>query len=187
MKISNESNINKQKDDFSRNNNIKDEFKSFSQEVIDEINYAREKPEEYLLKLEDIKNSLSSKNEKFLYIDDIPYVYKNLFSSLENAISFLKSQKKLLKLTNIPQLSTACGELKKELVTDKNSNLNKNLNIKFKERINKLGNAYGENFEIIGFNLLDPEFIVLNLILSDGDPTFSEGKLYLTRILNTWE
>ena len=46
---------------------------------------------------------------------------------------------------------------------------NRNDNIKFKERINKYGNTFGENYEIIGYNLLDPEFIVLNLILGDGD------------------
>lgn len=171
MKVSNESNINKPKNNFSQINNNKDDFKSFNQEVLNEINYAREKPEEYLLKLEDIKNSLSSKNEKFLYIDNIPYIYQNLFSSLENSISFLKTQKKLSKLTNLQPLSNACQEMKKEIITAKGKKDNRNENIKFKELLNKYGNSYGDNYEIIGFNLLDPEFIVLNLILSDGDST----------------
>ena len=172
MKISNESQINKTQNNFSRINNAKDDFKSFNQEVLNEINYAREKPEEYILKLEDIKNSLPSKNEKFLYIDDIPYIYQNLYSSLENAISFLKTQKKLQKLIYLPKISSACEQLKKEIISNgknKDNNINTNENIKFKERIDKFGKTFGENYEIIAYNLLDPEFIILNLILSDDD------------------
>ena len=171
MKISNEQNINKEKNDKTEINKIKDDYKSFNEEVLNEINYAREKPEEYILKLEDIKNNLSSKNEKYLYIDNIPYIFQNLFSSLENSISFLKSQKKLPKIVLLPKITLSCEELKKELITNNNRKENKNENIKFKERINKYGNTYGENYEIIGYNLLDPEFIVLNLILSDNDYT----------------
>ncbi len=167
MKISNEQNINNAKNNNLEININKEEFKSFNEEVINEINYAREKPEEYILKLQDIKDNLSSKNEKFLYIDNIPYIYQNLFSSLENAITFLKSQKKLQKLICLPQITSACEELKNEIISKKKEN--KSDNIKFKERINKFGNTFGENYEIIGYNLLDPEFIVLNLILGDGD------------------
>ena len=172
MKVYNESQINKSKNNFSCINNAEENFKSFNQEILNEINYAREKPEEYIIKLEDIKNSLPTKNEKFLYIDDIPYIYQNLYSSLENAISFLKTQKKLQKLVYLPQISNACEELKKELISNGKSKDNKNNaneNIKFKERINKYVKTFGENYEIIGYNLLDPEFIILNLILSDDD------------------
>ena len=167
MKINNEQNINKIKNENLEIKNNKEEFNSFKTEVLNEINYAREKPEEYILKLQDIKDNLSSKNEKFLYIDNIPYIYQNLFSSLENSIAFLKTQKKLPKLICLPQITSACEELKKEIISKKKDN--KNDNIKFKERINKYGNTFGENYEIIGYNLLDPEFILLNLILSDGD------------------
>ena len=167
MKINNEQNINKIKNENLEIKNNKEEFNSFNTEVLNEINYAREKPEEYILKLQDIKDNLSSKNEKFLYIDNIPYIYQNLFLSLENSIAFLKTQKKLPKLICLPQITSACEELKKEIISKKKDN--KNDNIKFKERINKYGNTFGENYEIIGYNLLDPEFILLNLILSDGD------------------
>ena len=167
MKISNEQIINNAKNNILEIKYNKEEFKSFNEEVLNEINYAREKPEEYILKLQDIKDNLSSKNEKFLYIDNIPYIYQNLFSSLENAITFLKSQKKLQKLICLPQITSACEELKNEIISKKKEN--KSDNIKFKERINKFGNTFGENYEIIGYNLLDPEFIVLNLILGDGD------------------
>ena len=170
MKVSNESNINKSKSNYSQINKTKEDFISFNNEVLNEINYAREKPEEYLLKLEDIKNSLTTKNEKYLYIDDIPYIFQNLFSSLENAISFLKSQKKLDKLISIPKISESCEELKKDLIANVNKkNENKDDNKKFKERIDKYGKTFGENYEIIGYNLLDPEFIVMNLILGDDD------------------
>ena len=52
---------------------------------------------------------------------------------------------------------------------DKKVNISKNESDKFKERINKYGKTFGENYEIIGYNLLDPEFIILNLILGDDD------------------
>ena len=167
MKISNEQIINNAKNNILEIKYNKEEFKSFNEEVLNEINYAREKPEEYILKLQDIKDNLSSKSEKYLYIDNIPYIYQNLFSSLENAITFLKTQKKLSKLICLPQITSACEELKNEIISKKKDN--KSDNIKFKERINKYGNTFGENYEIIGYNLLDPEFIVLNLIIGDGD------------------
>ena len=169
MKISNEQNINKEENNITEINKSKDDYKSFNEEVLNEINYAREKPEEYILKLEDIKNNLSSKTEKYLYIDNIPYIFQNLFSSLENSISFLKTQKKIPNIILHNKITSACEELKKDLINNKKEN--KNENIKFKERLNKYGNSFGENYEIIGYNLLDPEFIVLNLILSDSDYT----------------
>ena len=169
MKISNEQNINKEENNITEINKSKDDYKSFNEEVLNEINYAREKPEEYILKLEDIKNNLSSKTEKYLYIDNIPYIFQNLFSSLENSISFLKTQKKIPNIILHNKITSACEELKKDLISNKKEN--KNENIKFKERLNKYGNSFGENYEIIGYNLLDPEFIVLNLILSDSDYT----------------
>ena len=171
MKISNEQNIIKEGNNIIEINKSKDDYKSFNEEVLNEINYAREKPEEYILKLEDIKNNLSSKTEKYLYIDNIPYIFQNLFSSLENSISFLKTQKKLPKLIIHNKITSACDELKNDIINNNNKKENKNENIKFKERLNKYGNTFGENYEIIGYNLLDPEFIVLNLILSDGDYT----------------
>ena len=130
MKISNEQNINKTKTNISGIKNNKEEFNSFNVEVLNEINYAREKPEEYILKLQDIKDNLSSKKEKFLYIDNIPYIYQNLFSSLENSITFLKTQKKLPKLICLSQISSACEGLKKEIIAKKKDN--RNDNIKFK-------------------------------------------------------
>ena len=141
MKVSNEQKINRSKNNFPTLNNNKDYFKSFNQEVLNEINYAREKPEEYILKLEDIKNNLSSKNEKYLYIDNIPYIYKNLFASLENAISYLKTQKKLPKLICLPQISSVCQDLKAELVS-KDNIIEKDENNKFKECMNKYGNSF---------------------------------------------
>ena len=119
MKISNEQIINNAKNNILEIKYNKEEFKSFNEEVLNEINYAREKPEEYILKLQDIKDNLSSKSEKYLYIDNIPYIYQNLFSSLENAITFLKTQKKLSKLICLPQITSACEELKNEIISKK--------------------------------------------------------------------
>ncbi len=76
------------------------------------------------------------------------------------------------KLIYLPKISSACEQLKKEIISNgknKDNNINTNEKIKFKERIDKFGKTFWENYEIIGYNLLDPEFIILNLILCYDD------------------
>ena len=168
MKNNNESNIINQKNNNQETTVPEIDFNLFNEDVIKEINTARENPQQYINKLEEIKKSLPSKSEKYLYIDNIPFIYQNLYSSIENAITFLRSQKKLNKLIENKQLSLCCQELKENLIIN---NCDKNIDTKFEERCNKYGKAFGENYEIISYNLFDPEFIVINLILGDNDST----------------
>ena len=176
MKNPNEPKTNKQQLCYQEKINLPEmeiDFKLFNKELINEINNARENPQQYINKLEEIKKLLPTKSEKYLYIDNIPFIYQNLYSSLESAILFLKSQKKLNKLIEKEKISICCQELKENLVKNKNdinnvSNINDN---KFQDRLNKYGKCFGDNYEIISYNLFNPEFIVINILLGDNDST----------------
>ena len=142
------------------------DFDFFNQEILDEINDAREFPDKYAEKLELILNNLKTKDEKFLFLESVPFIYNDLYNSLNDAIKFLKSQKKLPSLMFLDSMADACDKLVDEYVTNINY---KNNNLTFEKRINNYGQSSGENYEIITWDMPDPEFLVINLILSDED------------------
>ena len=151
-----------------------DDFNYFNQEILNEINYAREFPQEYALKLEDILKSIKGKNDNFLYLENVPFIYKDLYGSLNDSIKFLKSQKKLPNLIYNQSISDSCEELLYEYVYNPNY---KNNDSTFEKRISKYGKTLGENYEIINYDIFDPEFLVINLILSDGDKSNFSRKI----------
>ena len=156
-----------EEEEFSPELDIKiDNFDFFNQEIFDEINDAREFPDKYAEKLELILKNLKTKDEKFLFLESVPFIYNDLYNSLNDAIKFLKSQKKLPSLTFLNSIADACDNLVDELVSNIN---NKNTNLTFEKRINNYGQSLGENYEIITWDMPDPEFLVINLILSDED------------------
>ena len=141
-------------------------FDYFNEDILNEINTAREHPEEYISKIEDLYKSI--KNEKnYFFMGNVPYVYEDLNGSFNDAIKFLKSQKKLPKLELDMDISHSCEDLVYKYAERKNESAENS----FEERLNKYGIPFGESYEIINFDMFDPEFIVINLILSDGDKT----------------
>ena len=70
------------------------DFYSFGLQVLNEINFARMHPDEFLQKLEELLSTITE-NDNCLYIDGVPFLYTNLKSSLEEAINFLSKQKPL--------------------------------------------------------------------------------------------
>lgn len=140
-----------------------EDFYSFNLDILDEINGFREHPEQYVSKVEDLYNSIKNQKEKYFFMGNVPYTYQDLHGSFNDAIKFLKSQKKLPKLEYDRDISNSCEDLVYKYAERKNT---KNT---FEERLNKYGIPFGESYEIINFDMFDPEFIVINLILSDGD------------------
>ena len=69
------------------------DFYSFGLQVLNEINFARMNPDEFVDKLEELYNSI--RNDNCLYVEGIPFLYTNLKESLEDAIDFLTHQKPL--------------------------------------------------------------------------------------------
>ena len=143
-----------------------DDFDYFNQEIFNEINFARQSPEEYVLKIEDILNTIESKKENYLFLENASFIYSDLHGSLLDTIKFLKSQKKLPALKFHQSIYDSCEHLLFDYVNNPNFNNNNNT---FQNRIKQYGQTYGENYEIINYDMFDPEFIVINLILGDGD------------------
>ena len=159
-----------------------DDFDIFNQEILSEINYAREFPEEYALKLEDILKTIENKNENYLFLENVPFIYNDLYASLNDSIKFLKSQKKLPPLENELSISDSCEDLLNIYVNNQNY---KNNDLSFENRIKKYGKTFGENYEIISYDIFDPEFLIINLILSDGDKSkFSRKVIFNQNIKN---
>jgi hypothetical protein len=151
-----------------------DDFDQFDEQIFNEINQAREFPDQYVLKLEDILNSIKSKETNYLFLENAAFLYDDLLGSLEDSIKFLKSQKKLPGFKRHWSITDSCERLLYEYVYDQNY---KNNNNTFEKRIKEYGQPYGENYEIINYDMFDPEFIVINLILGDGDRNKFERKV----------
>jgi hypothetical protein len=72
-----------------------DDFDKFDLEILEEINFARESPSEYALKLEDILKSIKDEKTTYLFLENASFIYTDLIGSLTESINFLKKQKKL--------------------------------------------------------------------------------------------
>ena len=144
------------------------DFYSFGLQVLNEINYARMHPDEFLQKLEELLSTISP-NDNCLYIDGVPFLYTDLKNSLEQAISFLSSQKPLEGLIYNKTITQACDYLLDELIIHDGLNENENTKYNLENRLSKFGQPLGECYELIDYGMFDPEFIVINFILCDGD------------------
>ena len=144
------------------------DFYSFGLQVLNEINYARMHPDEFLQKLEELLSTISP-NDNCLYIDGVPFLYTDLKNSLEQAISFLSSQKPLEGLIYNKTIAQACDYLLDELIIHDGLNENENTKYNLENRLSKFGQPLGECYELIDYGMFDPEFIVINFILCDGD------------------
>ena len=145
------------------------DFYSFSLQILHEINYAREHPDEFIEKLKELRETVEDSKDNCLYIENIPFVYNNLLGSLDDSIKFLEKQTELPRLEYNKTITQACDYLLDELVAhdgldDENAN-----NYSLENRLNKFGHPLGENYELIDYGMFDPEFIVINFVLGDGD------------------
>ena len=143
------------------------DFYSFGMQILNQINYARMYPDEFVEKLEELNNTIP--NDNCLYIDGVPFLYSNLKESLEDAINFLSNQNPLPGLVYNKTITQACDYLLDELIIhdgldDENSN-----KYSLENRLSKFGEPLGETYELIDYGMFDPEFIVINFILCDGD------------------
>ena len=145
------------------------DFYSFSLQILNEINYAREHPDEFVEKLKELRETVEDSKDNCLYIENVPFVYNNLLGSLNDSIKFLEKQKELPRLIYNRTITQACDYLLDELVShdgldDENAN-----KYSLENRLNKFGYPLGENYELIDYGMFDPEFIVINFVLGDGD------------------
>ena len=154
--------------DFNPAMRIRD-FYSFSLQILNEINYAREHPDEFVEKLKELREAVEDSKDNCLYIENVPFLYNNLLGSLDDSIKFLQKQEALPRLIYNKTITQACDYLLDELVAHDGLDDNSANNYSLENRLNKFGHPLGENYELIDYGMFDPEFIVINFVLGDGD------------------
>ena len=90
------------------------DFYSFGLQVLNEINFARMHPDEFVEKLIELNSTI--RNDNCLYIEGVPFLYTNLKESLGEAIDFLSKQKPLPGLIYNKTITQACDYLLDELI-----------------------------------------------------------------------
>ena len=174
LKNSKNEQIPKNKD--KKENNEKDKeddliiYSKFIQEVISEINFARTKPSEYAAKLERISSTLSGRKVK---------VGKSIMKLKEGAAIFDETIQYLLNIGQMEPLelcdglSESANELLSILIIQEGVDMSDfNLDIyDLEHRLDHFGVYFGEFSELIDYGSFDPEFVVVNFLLSDGDET----------------
>ena len=152
---------------------IKD-FSGFALTIINEIDYARMHPQEFVKKLEKIQkliNESDSEDQNTILIKSVPFTYNDLNMNLQNSIEFLKEQKPLEGLTYNESISNGCNDLLNVLMMHDGFNENELNNPRYSllNRMHSNGIPFGEIYELIDYGMFDPEFIVINFILGDDD------------------
>ena len=145
-------------------------YSKFIEEVISEINLARTKPSEYAAKLERISSTLQGRKVK---------VGKSIMKLKEGAAIFDETIQYLLNIGHMEPLelceglSESANELLSILIIQEGVDMSDfNLDIyDLEHRLDHFGVYFGEFNELIDYGSFDPEFIVVNFLLSDGDET----------------
>ena len=143
------------------------DFYSFGLQVLNEINFARMHPDEFLEKLEELNSTV--RNDNCLYVEGVPFLYTNLKGSLEDAINFLSKQRPLPGLIYNKIITQACDYLLDELIIHDGLDDDESNKYSLENRLSKFGEPFGETYELIDYGMFDPEFIVINFILCDGE------------------
>ena len=113
------------------------DFYSFSLQILNEINYAREHPDEFVEKLKELHEAVEDSKDNCLYIENVPFLYNNLLSSLDDSIKFLQKQRELPRLIYNKSITQACDYLLDELVTHDGLDDNTANNYSLENRLNK--------------------------------------------------
>ena len=145
------------------------DFYSFSMQILNEINFAREHPDEFIEKLQELRETCEGSTDNCLYINNVPFLYNDLCGSLDDAISFLSKQKNICPLIYSKTITQACDYLLDELIAHDGLEDEKINQYTLENRLNMFGKPLGEIYELIDYGMFDPEFIVINFILCDGD------------------
>ncbi len=138
--------------------------------ILDEINEVRTNPAAYaekILKYKDLfeKNTLKRPDGKKIKTQEGPAAY-------EEAANFLKSAKKASPLTASKGLTKISEDLYNAVQHCSPSLLDSRVNLS--DLIQKYGSFEGNFGRLMEFGGESPEHIVIDLIVSDGDPSRSQ-------------
>ena len=145
-------------------------YSKFVDEVIAEINIARTKPSEYAAKLERICSSINGRKVK---VGNSIMKLKEGSKIFDEAIQYLLNIGSMDPLELCDGLSESANELLSILIIQEGVDMSDfNLDIyDLEHRLDHFGVFFGEFSEIIDYGSFDPEFVVVNFILGDGDNT----------------
>ena len=145
-------------------------YSKFNEEVMSEINLARTKPSEYAAKLERISSTLSGRKVK---VGNSVMKLKEGSSIFDEAIQYLLNIGAMEPLELCEGLSESANELLSILIIQEGVDMSDfNLDIyDLEHRLDHFGVYFGEFSELIDYGSFDPEFVVVNFLLSDGDET----------------
>ena len=150
-------------------------FAVFNEKIISEINLARIKPSEYAAKLERISTEV--KDNKIL-IDDQEMILKEGLEIFDEAIQYLLNISPLEPFILEEGLSKSAEELLSVLIIQEGINMKdiqQNM-YDLEKRLDHFGVYFGEFCEVLDYGCLDPEWVVINFILGDGDESRKDRK-----------
>ena len=150
-------------------------FAVFNEKIISEINLARIKPSEYAAKLERISTEV--KDNKIL-IDDQEMILKEGLEIFDEAIQYLLNISPLEPFIPEEGLNKSDEELLSVLIIQEGINMKdiqQNM-YDLEKRLDHFGVYFGEFCEVLDYGCLDPEWVVINFILGDGDESRKDRK-----------
>ena len=150
-------------------------FAVFNEKIISEINLARVKPSEYAAKLERISTQV--KDNKIL-VDDQEMILKEGIEIFDEAIQYLLNISPLEPFIPEEGLSKSAEELLSVLIIQEGINMKdiqQNM-YDLEKRLDHFGVYFGEFCEVLDYGCLDPEWVVINFILGDGDESRKDRK-----------
>ena len=150
-------------------------FAVFNEKIITEINLARIKPSEYAAKLERISTQV--KDNKIL-VDDQEMILKEGLEIFDEAIQYLLNISPLEPFILEEGLSKSAEELLSVLIIQEGINMKdiqQNM-YDLEKRLDHFGVYFGEFCEVLDYGCLDPEWVVINFILGDGDESRKDRK-----------
>ncbi len=145
-------------------------YSKFIEEVISEINFARTKPSEYAAKLERICSKITGHK---VQVGNSTMKLREGAKIFDEAIQYLLNIGQMEPLELCDGLSESANELLSILIIQEGVDMSDfNLDIyDLEHRLDHFGVYFGEFSELIDYGSFDPEFVVVNFLLSDGDET----------------
>ena len=176
------------KQDSNINNEENDEdkkvvlYSKFAEEVLAEINLARTKPSEYAAKLERISTTLKGRKAK---VGEHTIKLKEGAAIFDEAIHYLLNIGAMEPLELCEGLSESANELLYLLIIQEGVDMSEfNLDIyDLEHRLDHFGVYFGEFNELIDYGSFDPEFMVVNFLLSDGDESRNDRHTIMNALL----
>lgn len=174
-----DSNINKEENDEDKKVVL---YSKFAEEVLAEINLARTKPSEYAAKLERISTTLKGRKAK---VGEHTIKLKEGAAIFDEAIHYLLNIGSMDPLELCEGLSESANELLYLLIIQEGVDMSDfNLDIyDLEHRLDHFGVYFGEFNELIDYGSFDPEFMVVNFLLSDGDETRNDRHTIMNALL----